>query len=539
MVKKFMSLLVAGMLLFGATAVFAEETSSDQTVAYVEAAGEENVSSDASTGETAAGEQKKSKSFNDYLDMIDGWVWGLPTIALILGTGLILTIRLKGLQFTKLIRAFKSIFKKTEGDGEVTPFAALCTALSATIGTGNIVGVATAIVGGGPGALFWMWLAAILGIATKYTECMLAVKYRDVKEDGHILGGPFYTIEKGMGSKWKWLAVLFAVFGVLAGLLGIGTITQVNGITSAVDNAISSGVAFSAFGKNYTYATAISGALVALFVALVVIGGLKRISKVAEKVVPTMAVIYVFLGLSIILMNMTKVPDAFALIFKSAFGFKAVAGGVGGYILKQVADSMQKGVARGIFSNEAGLGSAPIAASTAKVDDPVEQGLVSMLGTFIDTIVICTMTGLAIVIAFYGDMLVNQDWNIVNGVPLEGSPLTAAAFAKVLGGDGHSVQFLLALCLIFFAFTTILGWDYYSEKCLEYLTNGKMHYVIIYRILYIAAVAIGPYMTVSAVWTIADIFNGLMAIPNCIALIVLSGVAAKLTNDYFTKQPKL
>ncbi len=474
--------------------------------------------------------------FESILGTIDDIVWGIPTIVLILATGLILTIAARGIQFSKLGRAFKSIFKKNEGEGELSGFAALCTALSATIGTGNIVGVATAIAAGGPGALFWMWLAAILGTATKYAECMLAIKYREVKDDGSVLGGPFYTIEKGMGPKWKWLAVLFALFGALAGLMGIGTMTQINGITSAANTAFdpnNAHIAFSIAGADYTWATVVSGIIVTVCVALVVLGGLKRISKVAEKVVPAMAVIYVFLGLSIIIMNATKIPAAFALIFKGAFGFQAIAGGAAGFVMKQVTDAMQKGIARGIFSNEAGLGSAPIAAAPVKTDEPVEQGLVNMTGTVIDTLIICTMTGLAIVIGGMDNGL----WSNPEG--LKGVALTAYSFNKVLGGDGRSVQFLLMLCLAFFAFTTILGWDYYSEKCLEYLSKGNMKVVKGFRWLYIVAVAIGPYFTVNAVFTIADIFNGLMAIPNCVSLIVLSGVVSKMTKDYFNRVPKL
>ncbi len=470
-------------------------------------------------------------TFNDILVKIDDVVWGIPTIVLILATGLLLTIRCRGIQFTKLGRAFKQIFKKNEGEGELSGFSALCTALSATIGTGNIVGVATAIFAGGPGALFWMWFAAILGTATKYAECMLAIKYREVKDDGTVLGGPFYTIEKGMGQKWKWLAVLFAVFGVAAGLLGIGTMTQINGITSAVNMAVKSDVAFTLFGNNYTWATVIGGAVVTICAALVIIGGLKRISKVAEKVVPAMAIVYVFLGLSVIIMNATKVPAAFALIFKSAFGWQAAAGGVAGFVLKQVLDSMQKGIARGIFSNEAGLGSAPIAAAPVQTKEPVEQGLVNMTGTVIDTLIVCTMTGLAIVIAMCDPAFVSDG--------ATGIQLTSKALSFNLGGDGVSVQFLLMLCLAFFAFTTILGWDYYSEKCLEYLTKGRMKYVMVYRFLYIVMIAIGPYFTVDAVFTIADITNGLMAIPNCISLIVLSGVVAKETKSYFDRYPIL
>jgi AGCS family alanine or glycine:cation symporter len=496
-------------------------------------------------------------TFLDILNKIDGVVWGIPTMVLILVTGLILTIRCRGIQFTKLGRAFKQIFKKNDAEGELSGFSALCTALSATIGTGNIVGVATAILGGGPGALFWMWIAAILGTATKYAECMLAIKYREVKSDGHILGGPFYTIEKGMkekvGGNWKWLAIIFAVFGALAGLLGIGTMTQVNGITEAVNGVFdpnAASIAFTFGERSYTWATVISGAVITIFAALVIIGGLKRISKVAEKVVPTMAVVYVFLGVSVLIMNATKIPAAFVLIFKSAFGASAVTAGIAGYVIKMILDSMRKGIARGIFSNEAGLGSAPIAAAPVQTDEPVEQGLVNMTGTVIDTLIICTMTGLAIVLAFFGDILApgGMVYEMKDGVltlvsnwngGLEGSQLTAAAFSRVLGGDNKSVQFLLMLCLAFFAFTTILGWDYYSEKCLEYITNGKMKFVMVYRILYIIAVAIGPYFAVEEVFQIADITNGLMAIPNCISLIVLSGVVANETRKYFDKYPTL
>ena len=468
------------------------------------------------------------------LNKINGYVWGIPTIVLILATGLILTIRCRGLQFTKLGRAFKHIFQETKGEGELSGFSALCTALSATIGTGNIVGVATAIAAGGPGTLFWMWIAAILGTATKFAECMLAIKYREVKPDGHVLGGPFYTIEKGMDPKWKWLAVLFAIFGVLAGLLGIGTMTQINGITSAVNMAFDPNahhVAFTLFGRDYTWATVIGGIVVTTCAALVIVGGLQRISKVAAKVVPTMAIIYAFLALSALIMNATKIPMAFAMIFKSAFGWQAVAGGALGWTVKQVTESMQKGIARGIFSNEAGLGSAPIAAAPVQTDEPVEQALVNMTGTVIDTLIICTMTGLSIIIA-----LCDPAFDFASK---QGVELTSAALSHDLGGDGISVQFLLMLCLTFFAFTTILGWNYYSEKCLEYLTNGNMKIVKVFRILYILTIAIGPYFTVNAVFTIADITNGLMAIPNCISLIVLSGIVSKEVKSYFDKYPKL
>jgi len=471
--------------------------------------------------------------FDAFLNSVDDIVWGIPTIVLILITGFIVTICTRGIQFRKLGLAFKLIMKKNENKkGELSGFAALCTALSATIGTGNIVGVATAILAGGPGALFWMWFAAILGTATKYAECMLSIKYRETKSDGHILGGPFYVIEKGMGQKWKWLAVLFAFFGAMAGLLGIGTFTQVNGICGAIQNAFdpsNANIAFCIGEHPYSWATVIGGAVITLCVATVVIGGLRRISKVAEKVVPIMAVVYVFIGLSAILLNFTHIPHAFYLIFTGAFGadtgIQAVSGAAAGTIIKM---AMQKGIARGIFSNEAGLGSAPIAASAVQTDEPVEQGMVNMTGTVIDTLIICTMTGLAIILSG-GDV-----WN--SG--LSGAALTSEAFSKILGGDNISIQFLLMFCLIFFAFTTIIGWDYYSEKCLEYLTGGNMTTVKIYRFLYVAAVAIGPYMTISSVWTIADITNGLMAIPNCISLIILSTIIGKTTKDYFDRNPE-
>lgn len=462
-------------------------------------------------------------TINTVLGKIDSFVWGIPLIALILPSGLFLTIRLKGIQFRKLPHAFKKMFanEKSGQHGEVSSFAALCTALSATIGTGNIVGVATAVVAGGPGALFWMWLAALVGMATKYSECLLSVKYRQVTEDGHIIGGPFYYIEKGMGSKFKWLAKIFAVFGVCVGLMGIGTFTQVNGIAGAVNNFFDAGNSWtvSIFGRDYSWTVVIAAIVVTFFVALVIIGGIKRISSVAQVIVPFMAITYVILAVLIIGFNITKVPGAFATIVKSAFGVRAAAGGALGAMMV----AMQNGIARGIFSNEAGLGSAPIAAAAAHTDEPAKQGLISMLGTFIDTIIICTMTGLAIVITGAWDM------------GLQGVAVTTKAFQIGLPFPGEVASFLLMICLIFFAFTTILGWDYYSEKCLEYLTGGRMGIVKAYRWVYIACVFFGPFMTISAVWTIADIFNGLMAIPNLIALLALNGVVVMETKKYLDK----
>ena len=335
---------------------------------------------------------------NELIKVIDDAVWGLPLICLIMVTGILLTVRLGGVQVRHLGKAFKFMFQDEEdGHGEVTSFGALCTALSATIGTGNIAGVATAIAAGGPGALFWMVVAAFFGMATKYSEGLLAIKYRTIDQDGHVLGGPFYYIENGMGKKWKWLAKIFAFFGAGVGLFGIGTFTQVNSIASAVKNFFDPDMAHTVtvLGNDYSIATVIAGILLTVFVGLVVIGGIKRISKVSEVVVPFMAVLYVVLCLIIVFTNIKAVPGAFAEIISSAFNGSALAGGVMGSMIV----AMQKGVARGIFSNESGLGSAPIAAAAARTKDPVRQGLVSMTGTFIDTIVICTMTGLSIVIA--------------------------------------------------------------------------------------------------------------------------------------------
>ncbi len=458
------------------------------------------------------------------LQKIDDLVWGIPLIVLILTVGIFLTIRLRGLQVRKLPQAVKSIFKNDKDGkaGEVSSFGALCMALSATIGTGNIVGVATAIVTGGPGALFWMWIAALFGTATKYAECLLAIKYRVVAEDGHVVGGPFYYIENGMGKNWKWLANMFAVFGVGAGLLGIGTFTQINGITGAVKNFFdpNSVNTVALFGHEYSWAVVISGLIITLCTALVLIGGVKRISKVAEFIVPFMAICYISAAVIIILTHIAEIPAVLTEVFESAFGLRAATGGALGAIML----AMQKGIARGIFSNEAGLGSAPIAAATVKTDEPVEQGLVSMTGTVIDTLIICTMTGLSI--------LVTDTWNI----GLEGVDVTIAAFQAGLPFPVTVSSFILMMCLVFFAFTTILGWDYYSERCMEYLVGDKPKVIKVFRWTYILAVFIGPYMTVSAVWTVADIFNGLMAFPNLIALIALSGVVVAETKKYFDKQ---
>ncbi len=460
------------------------------------------------------------ETINNFLLWFDDFVWGVPLIVLILSVGIYLTIRLGVLQVRHLPKALKFMVKNEDGgSGEVTSFGALCTALSATIGTGNIVGVATALVAGGPGALFWMWIAAFFGMATKYAEGVLAIKYRTIDKDGHVLGGPFYYIERGMGENWRWMAKIFAFFGAGVGLLGIGTFTQVNGISSAVNGFFDPNNAWTVniFGLQYSWTVVITGLILTICVGLVVIGGIKRIAKVSEIVVPFMAVAYIVCCLTILITNFSAIPAAFTEIMESAFGLRAIAGGAIGSIII----AMQKGIARGIFSNEAGLGSAPIAAAAAQTKSSVRQGLVSMTGTFIDTIIICTMTGFAIVLTGSWDM------------GLQGVAVTTNAFVTGLPFNASFSAFLLMICLVFFAFTTILGWNYYGERCLEYLSNGSNKAVQTYRWLYILAIFIGPYMTVEAVWTIADIFNALMALPNLVALMALSGVVVSETRAYF------
>ena len=464
------------------------------------------------------------EAFTQAVAKIDDLVWGVPLIVLIIACGVWLTIRTGLVQVFHLGKALKFMVQNEEdGHGEVTSFGALCTALSATIGTGNIVGVASAIAAGGPGALLWMEVAAFFGMATKYAEGLLAVKYREIDSDGHVLGGPFYYIEKGMGKSWKWLGKLFSLFAVLAGALGIGTITQINGITSAAQNFFDPDKAHVVFtigsgdaAVDITVTTIVVGLIVTVCAALVIIGGIQRIAKVSEIIVPFMAILYVACGLIILITNFTAIPNALYQIFYGAFNPQAVAGGIVGVTIKV---AIQKGVARGIFSNEAGLGSAPIAAAAAQTKEPVRQGLVTMTGTFIDTIIVCTGA-----------------WQPELG--LEGAGITMYAFQSALPFPAQVGSFLLMLCLMFFAFTTILGWDYYAERSLEYLSDRNMTAVKVYRWIYIAAVFVGPYLTVSVVWGIADVFNGLMAFPNIIALLALSGVVAKETKDYFQRHKK-
>ena len=471
----------------------------------------------------------------EWVDRIDGYVWGLPLILTVLFTGVLITIVIRLAHLFSLRRAFRYMIATEENaHGEVSAFGALCTALAATIGIGNIVGVATAVGTGGPGALFWMMVAAFFGMGTKYAEGLLAVRYREVASDGKVLGGPFYYIEKGLGVKWKWLAIAFAVFGALASIMGTGTLTQIHGITSAVQRFfdprfdpadLSTGLCV--FGSSYSLSAVIAGLVVSVSVALVLIGGLKRIAAVSTLVVPFMAVSYVLICLLVILGNIGGLLPALKMIVVSAFDPQAATGGAIGSILI----AMQKGISRGIFSNEAGLGSAPIAAAAAKTNEPARQGLVCMMGTFV-TIIICMMTGLAIVIT--------GAWEPSFG--LKGVDITIEAFNRGLSflPASHTLaSMFLMVSLVFFAFTTILGWNYYAERCLEYVVGMKRQWVIrIYRCLYILVVFLGPYLTVSVVWGVADIFNGLMAFPNLIALILLTPVVWRETKDFMARHPK-
>ena len=470
---------------------------------------------------------------SEVVDVIDGYVWGLPLITTVFVAGLVITAFLRMEHLFHLKRAFHYMVrteKGVEATGEVSAFGALCTALSATIGTGSIVGVATAIGMGGPGALFWMMVAAFLGMGTKYAEGLLAVKYRTVDDDGKVLGGPFYYIEKGLGKKWKPLAVMFAIFGTLAALLGIGTITQIHGITSAVqrffDPAFSAADASTGvhlFGTTYPLCIVVAGAVVTTATAAVLIGGLKRIATVSTFVVPFMAVMYLVMCLFIILGNISHILWAIQTIVRSAFNPSAATGGAIGSIFV----AMQMGIARSIFATEAGLGSAPIAAAAARTREPARQGLVCMMGTFF-TIIICLMTGITIVLA--------ETWRPELG--LAGANVTIEAFAKGLAFMPNSdfvAKLFIMVSLGFFAFTTILGWDYYAERCLEYLVGKKKGVIMAYRFLYIVIVAVGPYLTVSVVWGLADVFNGLMAFPNLVAIILLAPVVWSTTKEFLAK----
>lgn len=445
------------------------------------------------------------KQIETFLNAVDTIIWGPPLLILLVGTGVYLTWKLKLLQIFRLPLAIKYIFSNEEDNdenakGDVSSFGALCTALSATIGTGNIVGVATAIKAGGPGALFWMWIAAFFGMATKYAEGVLAIKYREVDENGQMSGGPMYYIKNGLGL--NWLANIFAISGVGVALLGIGTFGQVKSIADAAN-------------IGFNIPIIVTAVVVTILVALVTLGGIKRISKVSEAVVPFMVGLYIVGVLLVLFFNFNKIPAAVSLIIESAFNPQAALGGAVGVT---ITIAMQRGIGRGVFSNEAGLGSSPIAAAAAKTNSPVRQGLISMTGTFLDTIVICTMTGLVIVITgtFSGS--------------LEGAALTTAAFElglpiAVLG------KYIVNIGLMFFAFTTILGWNYYGERCIEYLFGIKG--IKPYKLIFIALVAVGSFLPLEMIFIIADIVNGLMALPNLIGLIGLRKVVISETEEYF------
>ncbi len=448
------------------------------------------------------------EQINQIAQAINSFVWGPPLLILLVGTGIYLTFKLGFLQIFRLPLALKYLFsedpeaKDMKAEGDVSAFAAVCTALSATIGTGNIVGVATAIRMGGPGALFWMWVAAFFGMATKYAEALLAVKYRVVDDNGQMSGGPMYYIERGF--KNKFLAKCFAIFGIGVAFFGIGTFAQVNSITSAVEIA-------------FNVPVIVTGVILTVAVAMVSLGGIKSISKVSEIVVPFMAASYVICTLIILLLNAGQIPETISFIIKSAFTPTAAAGGFAG---STVALALKSGISRGVFSNESGLGSAPIAAAAAKTNSCVRQGLVQMTGTFFDTIIVCTMTGVTLVLTGM--------WNNPN---VEGAAATTAAFRAGLPSMPIVGELIVTIGLIFFAFTTILGWNYYGERCTEYLFGVKG--IKPYKYIFIFLVAIGPFLKLSLIWTVADIVNGLMAIPNLIAIIGLSGVISSETKMYF------
>ncbi|MGB0895032.1 MAG: alanine/glycine:cation symporter family protein [Parashewanella sp.] len=441
------------------------------------------------------------------LSSINGIVWGVPMLVAILGVGLFLTLGLKLMPISKIGTGFKLLWQgrtpvnEDKKEGEISPFNALMTSLSATIGTGNIAGVATAIVLGGPGALFWMWCTALVGMATKFAEAVLAVKYREVDEKGNHIGGPMYYIKNGLGKKWAWLGGAFAIFGSIAGF-GIGNTVQSNSVAHALE---------SSFGID----PIITGVVMMLLVGLVLMGGIKRIADVAGKLVPLMALFYISAGVFVLIVNISEIPAAFSLIINSAFNGTAATGGFAG---AAVWAAIRFGVARGVFSNEAGLGSAPIAHAASQTKNPVEQGLVAMLGTFIDTLIVCTITGLAIV--------VSGEWT--TGV--DGAALTSKAFSTAIPAGEH----IVAIALAVFAFTTVLGWSVYSEKCVQFLFGVKA--VVPFRILWIIAVPIGALSSLKFIWLLADTLNAMMALPNLIALLLLSPVVFKLTKEYFVKK---
>ncbi|MCQ4348601.1 sodium:alanine symporter family protein [Pseudomonas stutzeri] len=443
---------------------------------------------------------------NTAVNSLNGLVWGPPMLVLILGTGLFLMLGLRFMPLAKIVPGFRLLWqgrrKGAEGTGEISPFQALMTCLAATVGTGNIAGVATAIFLGGPGALFWMWCTALVGMATKYAEVVLAVHYREVDERGEHVGGPMYAIKNGLGRKWLWLGGAFALFGGFCGF-GIGNMVQVNSMAQALD---------STFGVPAW----LTGVVSMVLVGLVILGGIRRIGKVAAALVPLMCVIYIAATLAVLAVNFAAIPDAFALIFHHAFNPVAATGGFAG---AAVMAAIRFGVARGIFSNEAGLGTAGIAQAAGTTDSPVRSGLIGMLGTFIDTLIICTLTGLAII--------TTGVWT--SGV--SGAALSAAAFEAAMPGFGGA---LLSIALVVFAFTTILGWSYYGEKCWEFMVGTRA--ILPYRLLWVLAVPFGAVAQLDFAWLLSDTLNGLMAIPNLIALLLLSPVVIRLTREYFARE---
>ncbi len=442
----------------------------------------------------------------DVLDSINEIIWGPLMLGLILGTGLYLTIGLKGVSLSRIPHAFVLLVRgrNGDGDGEISPFNALMTALSSTIGTGNIAGVATAVGIGGPGALFWMWCAAVLGIATKYAEAVLAVRYRETNSTGKKVGGPMYYIKNGLGKKWHFLGFLFAFFGALAGF-GLANTVQSNTVSLALMST-------------FSIPTIVSGVVMSFLVGLVLLGGLKRIADVAGRLVPFMAALYIGCTVFILLVNFSEIPRAFLLIIDSAFNGVAAGGGFAGSTLVV---ALRMGVARGIFSNEAGLGSAPIAHAAAETNNPVRQGNIAMLGTFIDTLIVCTMTGLVLVVSGVWDG------------EATGAAMTLMAFSANLSYG----EPLLTICIVLFAFTSMLGWSYYGERCAEFLMGPKI--IVPFRVMWVAGVFFGTQLSLSLVWKISDMLNGLMAFPNLIALILLSPVVFKLTSDYIREENEI
>lgn len=459
------------------------------------------------------------KELSNVISAIDDFVWGPVMLVLLVGTGIYLTFRTRFLTWRNLGYALKSTLSKeartkSRGEGDVSPFSALTTALAATIGTGNIVGVATAMVSGGPGALVWMWISAAFGLTSKFSECMLAIKYREVNEKGEMSGGPMYTMKKGIKNKklGAVLAWLFAFFAVVASF-GIGNMTQGNSISGALK-------------ATFNVPTWLSGIIITVLALLIIVGGIKSISKVSSVVVPVMAIFYVICGLIIIIGNISNLPAGLAMIFKMAFSVKAVGGGMCGTIVASMMNAMRYGVARGVFSNEAGMGSAAITAAAATTDNPVRQGYINMTGTFWDTIVVCTITGLAI--ASSGVLGMTD----AGGDYLTGSDITIAAFKTVLGTGGG---WIVTIGITLFAFSTILGWEYHGEKAFEYLL-GTHRFNMIYRVIFSLVAYIGCTQTLSLVWNFSDIANALMAIPNLICMLLLSG---EIASDIKKFQPEI